>query len=182
MTTSDLGAHYLDDARKLFRLYRDQAERAMAQIGDEAFFRVVEADGNSIAIIVKHIAGSVRSRWTEFLTTDGEKPDRHRDGEFEVYDADSREHLMAFWNASWELLFGVLDNLTADDLMRTVTIRGEPHTAIAAINRQLMHNALHVGQIITLARQDRGANWQPLSIPRGGSAQYNAAMEKKAKQ
>ena len=182
MNTPDLGTLYLDDARKLFQLYRTQAERAMAQVSDEAFFRVVEADGNSIAIIVKHIAGSQRSRWTDFLTTDGEKPDRHRDGEFEVDDADSREHLMAFWNASWERLFDVLDKLTADDLIRTVTIRSEPHKVIAAINRQLTHNALHVGQIITLARQDRGAGWQTLSIPRGGSAQYNAAMEKKAKQ
>ncbi|GAB4315626.1 MAG: DUF1572 family protein [Candidatus Zixiibacteriota bacterium] len=174
---TSIGTLYLNDVRTLFLRYRDLAERAMRQISDDAFFHIVEADGNSIAIIVKHIAGNIRSRWTDMLTSDGEKPDRNRDAEFEI-DADTtREQLMEIWDRSWGILFATLDSLKADHLTQTIRIRNEPHTVLEAINRQLTHYANHVGQIITLARQAQGADWESLSIPRGQSDAFNATMQ-----
>ncbi len=168
-TTGEL---YLTDIRNLFQRYRDLGERAMRQISDDAFFHIVEADGNSIAIIVKHVAGNMRSRWTDFLTSDGEKPDRNRDTEFEIDPDTTRDELMTVWDQSWAILFDTLDSLSPDHLTHTVIICGEPHSVIEAINRQLMHYAYHVGQIITLARQTQGADWQSLSIPRGRSETF----------
>jgi uncharacterized damage-inducible protein DinB len=172
----DLGRIYLSSARATFARHREMAEAAMAQVGDEGFFATPGAESNSIAVIVKHVAGNLRSRWTDFLTADGEKPDRDRDGEFEERGGDSREALMAAWSAAWDLAFREIDALTPGDLTRTVAIRGEPHSVVLAIERQVAHAAYHVGQVVFLARHYVGDGWKTLSIPRGQSRQFNAKM------
>jgi hypothetical protein len=138
----------------------------MAQVEDPQFFALLDSDANSIALIVKHVAGNMRSRWTDFLTTDGEKLDRNRDSEFEHDTADSRQAIMARWDAGWEILFTTLTSLGPADLSRSVTIRDEPHTVVQAINRQLSHYSVHVGQIVLLAKHYAGPNWKTLSIPK----------------
>lgn len=163
---------YHSDAVKSFRNYKKLAERACEQVSDEEFFALIDAEANSIAIIVKHIAGNLHSRWRDFLTTDGEKEDRNRDTEFELID-DSRESLMRFWETGWQTLFDNLEPLTPVDLERTVTIRGEPHSVVKAINRQLTHYSYHVGQIVFLAKHLRSANWKTLSVPKNRSAEFN---------
>ena len=149
----------------------------MGQVSDEDFFATFGEFSNSLAIIVKHMAGNMRSRWTDFLTSDGEKPDRFRDTEFELDDADSREALLERWEAGWACLFETLDQLSTDDLTSTVHIRGEPHTVIQAVNRQLTHYAYHVGQIVMLARHFAGDEWKWLSIPPGQSATFEVAKD-----
>lgn len=171
-----MGDHYLADAISEFRKYKRMAERALAQVDDGTFFAALDPESNSIAILVKHMAGNMRSRWRDFLTSDGEKPDRHRDTEFVIEAGDTRESLMVRWEAGWQLLFDALEPLTADDLLRTVQIRREEHTVIQAINRQLTHYPYHVGQIVLLAKHAQSSEWQTLSIPRGQSEQYNARM------
>jgi Protein of unknown function (DUF1572) len=156
---------YLKDALNVFRTYKKMAERAMEQVSDDYLFVTLDGEMNSIAIIAKHMAGNMRSRWTDFLITDGEKPDRNRDGEFEQAPAD-RAELMAMWGAGWKCVFDALDPLSDADLGRTVTIRGEPHSVMQAINRQIAHYADHIGQIVLLAKHFAGSNWQSLSIPR----------------
>jgi len=170
--------HVLEESRVRFANLRTTAEGAMAQVSDEEFFALPEPSGetNSIALIVKHIAGNARSRWTDFLTSDGEKPDRDRDTEFEQFVEDTRESLMARWARGWDLVDQALAPLSDDDLERTITIRGEPHTVSQAIIRQIAHYGYHVGQIVLLARIVRGAAWSTLSVPRGHSAQFNASM------
>ena len=163
---------YLDDSISLFVYYKRLAERAMAQVSDEQIFTPIDSEANSIAIIVKHMAGNMRSRWTDFLSTDGEKPDRNRDSEFEDPPA-TRAAVLASWEAGWSCLFSALHALTDDDLTRTVAIRGEPHSVMQAINRQLAHYPHHVGQIVLLAKHFAGGKWQSLSIPRRASADYN---------
>jgi hypothetical protein len=163
---------YLDDSISLFVYYKRLAERAMAQVSDEQLFTPIDSEANSIAIIVKHMAGNMRSRWTDFLSTDGEKPDRNRDSEFEDPPA-TRAAVLASWEAGWSCLFSALHALTDDDLTRTVAIRGEPHSVMQAINRQLAHYPHHVGQIVLLAKHFAGGKWQSLSIPRRASADYN---------
>jgi hypothetical protein len=163
---------YLADAVESFHNYKGLADRAIAQVHDEEFFAVIDAESNSIAVIVKHVAGNLHSRWRDFLTTDGEKPDRGRDQEFEMIE-DTRESLLEFWKAGWETLFGSLEPLTEEDFGRTITIRGEPHTVVEAINRQLTHYSYHVGQIVFLAKHLRSSEWKTLSVPRNRSAQYN---------
>ena len=163
---------YLDDSISLFVYYKRLAERAMAQVSDEQLFTPIDSEANSIAIIVKHMAGNMRSRWTDFLTTDGEKPDRNRDSEFEDPPA-TRAAVLASWEAGWSCLFSALHALTDDDLTRTVAIRGEPHSVMQAINRQLAHYPHHVGQIVLLAKHFAGGKWQSLSIPRRASADFN---------
>jgi hypothetical protein len=158
--------HYLDECVSQLRKLKGQAEKAMAQVGDAQFFALLDADANSIALIVKHLAGNMRSRWTDFLTSDGEKPDRHRDGEFEREAVDTREAILARWEAGWDLLFDAVTSLQPGDLQKTVAIRGEPHTVVQAINRQVSHYAGHVGQIVLLAKHFAGPNWQTLSIPK----------------
>ena len=138
----------------------------MAQVADPQFFALLDPDANSIALIVKHVSGNMRSRWTDFLTTDGEKPDRDRDSEFERDTADTRQAIMARWDAGWELLFATIMSLAPGDLGRSVTIRGEPHTVVQAINRQLSHYSAHVGQIVLLAKHYAGPSWKTLSIPK----------------
>lgn len=163
---------YLEDSQTLFRYYKKLGEDAMAQVTDEQLYAVLDPEANSIAITVKHIAGNMRSRWTNFLITDGEKPDRNRDTEFEEPPA-TREGLMQVWQAGWERVFGALEPLSDADLGRTVTIRGEAHSVMQAINRQAAHYAYHVGQIVLLAKHFRQAEWRSLSVPRGKSAEFN---------
>jgi hypothetical protein len=157
---------YLDDCVLQLRKVKGDADKAMAQIDDAQFFELLDADANSIALIVKHVAGNMRSRWTDFLTTDGEKPERHRDGEFERDAADTREAILEGWEAGWTLVFTTLQSLQPADLGKTVTIRGEPHSVVQAINRQMSHYAAHIGQIVLLAKHFAGPRWQTLSIPK----------------
>ena len=164
--------NYHADALQIFRNYKKLAERAMEQVSDEEFFQQIDAESNSIAIIVKHIAGNLHSRWRDFLTSDGEKPDRHRDTEFELTD-ESRGSLMQFWESGWKMLFDNIGPLTPEDFEKKVTIRGEPHTAVEAINRQLAHYSMHVGQIVFLAKHLKATDWKTLSVPRDRSGQFN---------
>jgi hypothetical protein len=171
--------NFLADTVKEFRKHKDYADKATAQLGDADFFRRPADRANSIAVIVKHVAGNLRSRWTDFLTTDGEKPDRDRDNEFVVTPADTRESLRTAWEAGWSALFGALGGLTAADLARTVPIRGEPHTVTLAIVRSLAHTAYHVGQVVYLARLFKPDGWQWLTIPPGQSRQFNERMSQR---
>jgi hypothetical protein len=168
-----LGRHYLDDALKVFRTYKSLGEKAIAQARDEDLFVTLDPEANSIALVVKHLWGNMRSRWTDFLTTDGEKPDRHRDTEFEQDEGLTRADVLRWWEEGWQLVFAAVEPLTPADLERTVTIRGEPHTVMQAINRQLAHYAHHIGQIVFLAKHFRASEWQSLSIPRGQSETFN---------
>jgi hypothetical protein len=163
---------YLEDSLTLFRYYKKLAEGAMAQATDEQLFATIDPESNSIAIIVKHIAGNMRSRWTDFLTSDGEKPDRNRDTEFE--DAPTtREAVMAAWEAGWDCVFRALEPLSDADLSRQVAIRGEAHSVTQAISRQMAHYAMHIGQIVLLAKHFQLAQWRSLSVPRGKSGEFN---------
>ncbi len=163
---------YLEDSLAVFRYYKKLAERAMEQVTDEDLFTVLDNEMNSIAIVVKHMAGNMRSRWTDFLTTDGEKPDRNRDTEFED-PPHTREALMALWEDGWGRVFGALEPLSEADLSRTITIRGEPHSVMQAINRQVAHYAHHAGQIVLLAKHFAHDRWTSLSVPRNRSAEFN---------
>jgi len=170
---TDLARHYLDDALGEFRKLKGFGDKALAQISEEDWLRQLDLESNSIAIVVKHIVGNMRSRWTDFLTTDGEKPDRNRDTEFELGRADTKERLLERWEAGWRLLFEAISPLAPEDLQKTVVIRGEPHSVLQAINRQLTHYAGHVGQIVYLAKHFAGARWKTLSIPRGRSREFD---------
>ena len=163
---------YLEDSLALLVYSKKTAERAMAQVADEHLFATLDPESNSIAIIVKHMTGNMRSRWTDFLTSDGEKPDRDRDSEFEEPPS-TREAVLAAWEAGWSCVLSALQALTEDDLTRTIAIRGEPHSVLQAINRQVAHYSLHIGQIILLAKHFAGDRWQSLTIPRRASADYN---------
>jgi len=168
---------HLEDSLALFRMYKSMGERAMAQVADEQLGVALDPESNSIAIIVKHLAGNMRSRWTDFLATDGEKPDRQRDSEFEAPPA-TRAALMELWEAGWCCVFGALEPLTDADLARTVYIRNEPHSVLQAINRQLGHYACHIGQIVFLAKHFQSSRWVSLSIPRGKSGEFNARVKR----
>jgi hypothetical protein len=163
---------YIQDSLSLFHYYKRLAERAMAQIRDEQLFAVLDPEMNSIAVLVKHMVGNMRSRWTDFLTSDGEKPDRNRDSEF-LDPPQTREALMKLWEQGWECLFTALEPMSDKDLTRTVTIRGEAHSVMQAINRQVAHYAYHCGQIVLLAKHHQNDKWQSLSIPRGKSDTFN---------
>lgn len=163
---------YLEDSLTLFRYYKDLADRAMAQLTDDQLLAVLDSESNSIAIIVKHMSGNMRSRWQDFLTTDGEKPGRDRDAEFEDPPA-TRDALLAAWEAGWQCLFAALEPLSDEDMQRSVTIRGEAHSVMQTINRQVAHYAYHCGQILFLAKHLRSSEWQSLSIPRRKSAEFN---------
>jgi uncharacterized damage-inducible protein DinB len=163
---------YLEDSLALFRYYKELTDRAMAQITDEQLFMVLDGEMNSIGVIVKHMAGNMRSRWTDFLTSDGEKPERNRDTEFENPPS-SREALLAFWEIGWGCLFGALEPLSEQDLQRSVKIRGEDHSVMQAINRQVAHQSYHCGQIVLLAKHFRHDEWKSLSVPRGQSGEFN---------
>lgn len=176
--TGQIIENYLKDALASFRNYKKMAERAIEQVTDEEFFRAIDEESNSIAVIVKHIAGNQKSRWTDFLTSDGEKESRRRDTEFEIFD-ETRGRLMEFWETGWQTLFAAIEALTPADFSRFVTIRGEPHTVVEAINRQLTHYAYHVGQITFLAKHFRSKQWKTLSVPRGRSEEFNKFLEEK---
>ena len=163
---------YLRDSLTMFRYYKKLAERAMEQVRDEDLFAPLDDESNSIAVIAKHMAGNMRSRWTDFLTTDGEKPTRDRDSEF-VDPPPTREANNEMWEGGWACLFAALEPLTDADLERRVTIRGEPHSVMQAINRQVAHLSYHVGQIVFLARHYAGERWVSLSVPRNKSAEFN---------
>ena len=176
---ADTSAAYLDEVRRAYRAHKRMAEAAMAQVADDKFFTLLDDESNSLALLVKHIAGNLRSRFTDFGTSDGEKPDRQRDSEFVILEGDSRESLMQRWEASWTLLFNVIAELKPADLARTVTIRNEPHTILQALNRSLNHMVYHIGQITFLAKHLRSAEWQTLSIPRGKTEEFNAKLAAK---
>ncbi len=163
---------YIQDALAVFRYYKRLAERAMEQVTDEQLSVILDPEGNSIAIIVKHMAGNMRSRWTDFLSTDGEKPNRNRDSEF-VDPPATRNQLLAEWETGWACVFNAVEPLTDADLARTVTIRSEAHSVMQAINRQLAHYAHHVGQIVLLAKHYACDHWQSLSVPRNQSDEFN---------
>jgi hypothetical protein len=163
---------YIQDSLSLFRFYKKLAEGAMEQVTDDQLFATLDEEMNSIAIIVKHMAGNMRSRWTEFLTSDGEKPDRNRDTEF-VEPPKTRAALMQLWNEGWQRVFDALEPLSDSDLERKVVIRGEPHSVMQAINRQLGHYAYHSGQIVFLAKHFKASEWKSLSVPRNNSADFN---------
>jgi uncharacterized protein DUF1572 len=172
---TDLAPHYLDEARRQMRGNKRLAEAAITQVKDEDLWVSLDPESNSIAVIVKHMAGNMRSRFTDFLTSDGEKPDRFRDQEFELSSATTRDDVMRWWEEGWAQVFNTLDSLNPEDVMRTVTIRGEPHTVLQAINRQIAHYGGHIGQIIFLAKHLRSGDWKTLSIPRGKSENYKVA-------
>src|SRR5579875_3682474 len=161
---------YVEDARAIFAQYRKLGERAMEQVTDQQLLAAIDDESNSIALIVKHMAGNMRSRWTDFLTSDGEKPDRNRDSEFEEPPA-TRAEVMRLWNEGWACVFGALQPLTDADLSRTVTIRGEAHSVMQAIHRQIAHYSYHVGQIVLLAKHLGHEHWSSLTVPRRGSAE-----------
>ena len=172
-----LGLHYLSDMDARFTELRRLAERAVAQVDDAEFFAAPDLETNSIAVLMKHIAGNLRSRFTDLLTTDGEKSWRDRDAEFVVRPAETRDAIMTRWAESWNILLDTLDTLTPADLTRVVTIRREPHTVMQALSRQLAHHAQHVGQIVLLAKHASGSRWRTLSVPRGESERYTRAIE-----
>ena len=176
MSSEEIVQNYFDDALSALRAYKKLAEKAIAQLKDEEFFVTLDEESNSVAIIMKHMAGNMFSRWTDFLTTDGEKPDRNRDMEFVIDAQTTKEDVIAYWERGWARVFETLEPLRPEDFEKTVTIRGEEHTIVEAINRQLMHYAYHVGQIVFLAKHFRSAQWQSLSVPRNRSAEFNAQV------
>ncbi len=179
--TDKLAQHYLESVIGEFRYLKKLGDRAMEQLDDEQFFATLDAESNSVAIIVKHLAGNMRSRWMDFLTSDGEKPDRFRDREFIVDAETTRADVMRWWAQGWQYVFDALEPLQPEDAMRLVVIRGEPHTVVQAINRQLGHYAGHVGQIVFLAKHLKSTEWKTLSVPRGQSEQFNQKMIERMK-
>jgi len=169
---------FLSESIEGFRSYKTLAEKAIGQVSDEEFFKTIDAEANSIAAICKHIGGNLRSRWTDFLTTDGEKADRNRDSEF-VTDGDTHESVMQSWENGFQILLDALESLTAEDLGKIVQIRGEDYTVVKAINRAALHTASHIGQIQFLAKHLRSADWQTLSVPKNKSAEFNNWLSEK---
>ena len=165
--------HYLDEIRRQLRGHKRLAENALAQVTDEQLRTTIDLESNSLAVLIKHISGNMRSRFTDFLTTDGEKPDRHRDQEFDLKGEITREELLGWWDDGWKIVFGTLDSLKPEDLSRTVYIREEPHTVLQALNRALAHYAYHIGQIVFLGKHLGSHHWQSLSVPRGKSEEFN---------
>lgn len=178
MSSEAIIQNYHEDAVKAMRAYKKLAEKAIAQLKDEEFFVTLDEEANSVAVVMKHIAGNAISRWTDFLTSDGEKPDRNRDMEFVIDQQTRKDDLLAYWERGWKCVFDALEPLTPEDFEKTVLIRGEKHTIVQAINRQLMHYAYHIGQIVFLAKHFRSAEWTSLSIPRNRSAEFNASLMK----
>jgi len=175
------GTNYLSSVKQLFRYYKQLGDKAIGQVTEEQMHWQYNQQSNSIAIIIKHIAGNSLSRWTNFLTTDGEKEWRNRDDEFEDTTS-TKEGLITLWNRGWQCIYDAIDPLADDDLMRTVYIRNEGHTVIEAINRQLAHIPYHVGQIVFIAKMLAAENWESLSIPKGQSKSFNAGKFSNEKQ
>lgn len=172
-----LSQNYLDEMQSSFRNYKNLADKSFAQISDADFFRSLDAEDNSIATVAKHLAGNFRSRWTDFLTTDGEKPNRNRDSEFISEASETKEDLIKSWENGWSILFGSIQSLQPEDLSKTVTIRGQAHTVVEALNRALAHCAYHIGQIVFLAKYFRSSEWQTLSVPRNKSNDFNQYLQ-----
>jgi len=168
-----LAQHYLEDSLASFRAYKKLAEKALDQLSEDEFFITLDEEANSIAVIMKHMAGNMLSRWTDFLTTDGEKPDRNRDMEFVIEPQTGKEDVLAYWEKGWQRVFDTVESLSSADLGKKVMIRGKEHTVIQAINRQLMHYSYHIGQIVFLAKHFRSSEWKSLSIPRNKSLEFN---------
>jgi hypothetical protein len=179
MNTSEIPQHYLDEIKRQMHGHKRMAENAIAQLKDEDLLVTIDPESNSIAILVKHIAGNMRSRFTDFLTSDGEKPDRQRDTEFEVSSATTRAEIMRRWEEGWNIVFHTLESLNPEDLTRAIAIRAEPHTVLQALNRAMAHYAQHIGQIVFLAKHLRSSEWKTLSVPRGKSEEVNAQMRAK---
>jgi hypothetical protein len=177
----DISAHYLEEARRQMRGHKRMGEGAMEQLRDEDFFATLNPESNSVAILVKHLAGNMRSRFSDFLTSDGEKPDRFRDTEFELTPATTRADVTEWWENGWACVFGAIDALKPEDVIRTVTIRAEPHTVLQAINRQIAHYAAHIGQIVFLAKHLRSSEWKTLTIPRGKSEEFKKVARNPAR-
>jgi hypothetical protein len=171
-----LASLYLQDVIAQFRKLKQLAERALARVSDQQLTAALDPESNSIAVLVQHMAGNLRSRWTDFLTSDGEKPDRDRDAEFEVAPDLGRAELLARWEDGWSRLFATLSGLTAADLLQTVYVRAEPHSVPQAIHRQLTHHAYHVGQLVLLAKHFAAGAWESLSVPKGKSREVNAKL------
>ncbi len=178
MMSEQILQNVLDEAKQSFDGYKKLAERAVEQVSGEEFFALIDAESNSIAAIAKHVGGNLRSRWTDFLTSDGEKADRNRDAEF-VAETDSRDSIMQIWETGWKVLFETLDALKTEDLGKIVQIRGEDFTVVRALNRSLAHTAYHVGQIVFLAKHLRAADWKNLSVPKNQSAEFTAWLKEK---
>jgi hypothetical protein len=174
----DIASHYLEEAGRQFRGHKRMAESAMSQLRDEDFFVTLDPEANSVAILVKHLAGNMRSRFTDFLTSDGEKPDRFRDREFELSTGTTRADVMNWWEEGWNCVFSAIESVKPEDVMRTVTIRSQPHSVMQAINRQIAHYAQHTGQIVFLCKHLRSSEWKTLSIPRGKSEEHKVAPAK----
>jgi hypothetical protein len=174
----DLAAHYLEEARRQMRGHKRMGEAAMAQLRDDDFFVTLDPESNSVAILVKHLDGNMRSRFTDFLTSDGEKPDRFRDREFEITGTTTRAEVMRWWDEGWTCVMGAIEALKPEDVTRSVTIRNEPHTVLQAINRQIAHYAQHIGQIVFLSKHLRSTEWKTLSIPRGKSEEFKTVAPK----
>jgi hypothetical protein len=168
--------NYLDDARSSLKAYKKLAEKAIAQLNDEQFFVTIDEESNSVAVVMKHMAGNMFSRWTDFLTSDGEKPNRNRDMEFVIEPQTTKDDVLAYWERGWACVFEALEPLRPEDCEKKVMIRGEEHTIVQAINRQLMHYSYHIGQIVFLAKHFRSAEWKSLSIPKNRSAEFNAYL------
>lgn len=179
MDPNEVASAYLTDVLRNFRSYKRLAEDALSQAKDEEIFRQIDPEANSIAILIKHMAGNMRSRWTDFLTSDGEKPDRHRDREFELDRGTTRADVMAWWEQGWQYVFQAITPLKPEDLTRKVFIAGREHSVLQAVNRQLLHYAGHVNQIVLLAKHFRGADWKSLSIPKGKSEAFAREFERK---
>lgn len=178
MTNFSTGRLFLDECLQTFREQKAMAEKAIGQVRDEKLHSSLDPETNSIAVIMKHMGGNMISRFTDFLTTDGEKPDRNRDGEF-VDDFGTRAELLDYWERGWTCLFTTLSELVPEDLEKTVFIRGEPHSVVKALTRAVAHLGYHVGQIVMIARIQAGADWQVLTIPRGKSEEFNRKNWKK---
>ncbi|HSS18758.1 MAG TPA: DUF1572 family protein [Pyrinomonadaceae bacterium] len=171
-----IAAHYLQDSLSSFRAYKKLADKAIAQLDDSEFFIALDEESNSVAVVMKHMAGNMLSRWTDFLTSDGEKPNRNRDLEFVIEADTSRDDLLAYWERGWQCVFDAVEPLTPEDLERQILIRGKPHTVLQAIQRQLLHYAYHIGQIVFQAKHFRSEQWKSLSIPRNRSAEFNTHL------
>ena len=173
MSTEAIVQNYFEDAIASLKTAKKLAEKAIAQMNDDELFVTLDEESNSVAVIMKHMAGNMFSRWTDFLTTDGEKPDRNRDMEFVIESNTTKADVLDYWERGWACVFAALEPLTLDDFEKTVMIRGEKHTIVQAINRQLMHYSYHIGQIVYLAKHFRSTEWKSLSVPRNKSAEFN---------
>ncbi len=175
MSTEAIVQNYFEDAISSLKQAKKLADKAIAQMNDDELFVTLDEESNSVAVIMKHMAGNMFSRWTNFLTTDGEKPDRNRDMEFVIESNTTKDDILDYWERGWACVFAALEPLTPEDFEKTVLIRGEPHTIVMAINRQLMHYSYHIGQIVYLAKHFRSTEWRSLSVPRNKSAEFNAS-------